>query len=424
MSKHGHSSRGDNPVHVDEPQEKKAKSDEEHDVKVSSNSSEGEGISHHSKASKTKDKDSEGHFMPQFGDTLHGRYKLTKTLGKGTFGQVIQAFDSKYSEEVALKIIRKVPKYYQSGLIEVQILRDVYRCMKNTGQNPKLCLKLYSCFELDGHLILVCEQLELSLYDLIKMNKYEGLPLATVRSISEQLIAALNFLHEDVKLIHTDLKLENIMFVKTNLYEISVPHEELVSGASSIGYHTLMVPTSDQIKIIDFGGATYYRGRTRSRIINTRQYRSPEVILENGWGFPSDMWSVACIIAEMYTGNLLFGTHDDQEHFALMEMVLGSVPCSVSRGHRIFRESSSTVMVKDKECQMINRKFLSSKSRSFVESQLSLPRVIMNIYHDVDSFSSIYALIELLECLLKYDPEDRMTARQASVSKFITGSAV
>ena len=51
--------------------------------------------------------------------------------------------------------------------------------------------------------------------------------------------------------------------------------------------------------MIDFGGATYDDDEKKSTIVNTRQYRGPEVILEIGWSFPSDIWSVGCIIAEV-----------------------------------------------------------------------------------------------------------------------------
>jgi serine/threonine protein kinase len=59
--------------------------------------------------------------------------------------------------------------------------------------------------------------------------------------------------------------------------------------------------------VIDFGGATY-DDESKSSIINTRQYRSPEVILGLGWSYPSDIWSAGCIIAELYIGELLFAT--------------------------------------------------------------------------------------------------------------------
>ena len=63
----------------------------------------------------------------------------------------------------------------------------------------------------------------------------------------------------------------------------------------------------------------------KSTIVNTRQYRAPEVILGLGWGLASDLWSVACMVMELYTGDLFFATHEDAEHLALMERQLGRV---------------------------------------------------------------------------------------------------
>jgi serine/threonine protein kinase len=51
--------------------------------------------------------------------------------------------------------------------------------------------------------------------------------------------------------------------------------------------------------VIDFGGATYDNDHAKSKIINTRQYRGPEVTLELGWSYPSDLWSIGCVIGEV-----------------------------------------------------------------------------------------------------------------------------
>jgi serine/threonine protein kinase len=69
----------------------------------------------------------------------------------------------------------------------------------------------------------------------------------------------------------------------------------------------VLAPASTTIRLIDFGGATYDDARNVG-IINTRQYRSPEVILGMHWGVASDVWSMGCILMEMYTGELLFPT--------------------------------------------------------------------------------------------------------------------
>ena len=78
-------------------------------------------------------------------------------------------------------------------------------------------------------------------------------------------------------------------------------------------------PNSTEIKVIDFGGATYAHER-HTLIINTRQYRAPEVILENQtWNEKSDIWSMACILIELYTGELFFDTDENLEHLAMIE---------------------------------------------------------------------------------------------------------
>ncbi|ETO33392.1 serine/threonine kinase-1, partial [Reticulomyxa filosa] len=68
-------------------------------------------------------------------------------------------------------------------------------------------------------------------------------------------------------------------------------------------------------------GATQKR-LLRFETINTRQYRAPEVILGIGWDRSSDLWSIGCILSELYTGDLLFATHENIEHLAMMEKVL------------------------------------------------------------------------------------------------------
>jgi len=50
------------------------------------------------------------------------------------------------------------------------------------------------------------------------------------------------------------------------------------------------------------------------------------VTLGIGWDETVDLWSVGCILAELWTGALLFSTHDEVEHLALMERVLGTLP--------------------------------------------------------------------------------------------------
>jgi hypothetical protein len=44
------------------------------------------------------------------------------------------------------------------------------------------------------------------------------------------------------------------------------------------------------------------------------------------WNEKSDVWSIACILSELYSGELLFPTHDNEEHLTLIEKLCGPIP--------------------------------------------------------------------------------------------------
>lgn len=77
-----------------------------------------------------------------------------------------------------------------------------------------------------------------------------------------------------------------------------------------------------EIRLIDFGSATF-EDEYHSSVVSTRHYRAPEIILGLGWSFPCDIWSIGCILVEFFTGDALFQTHDNLEHLAMMESVIG-----------------------------------------------------------------------------------------------------
>lgn len=89
------------------------------------------------------------------------------------------------------------------------------------------------------------------------------------------------------------------------------------------------------VRLIDFGSATFDHEH-HSTIVSTRHYRAPEVILELGWSQPCDVWSIGCIMFELYLGITLFQTHDNREHLAMMERILGAIPYRMARYILVF----------------------------------------------------------------------------------------
>jgi dual-specificity kinase len=179
---------------------------------------------------------------------------------------------------------------------------------------------------------LVFEPLGVSLYDFLKSNNFRGFWAQDIQSFARQCLRALKFLHNQLQMTHTDLKPENILLQSQEAARQSYfPREEKwqETHKSSKGRNaTYLRPASSQIKLIDFGNATYY-DEHHSSIINTRQYRGPEVVLELGWSERSDLWSLGCIFMELYTGDLLFGTHENFEHLALMQATIEPFPRSM-----------------------------------------------------------------------------------------------
>lgn len=181
---------------------------------------------------------------------------------------------------------------------------------------------------------LVFEPLGTSMYDFLKKNAFRGFWLQDVQDFARQCLKAVKFLHEELRLTHCDLKPENILLQCREPARPAFFPREAEWNASFRRRKEpgpYLRPRSSQIKIIDFGNATYDEEH-HSSIINTRQYRGPEVLLELGWNERSDIWSLGCIIAELYTGELLFGTHENMEHLAMMEKIVAPLPVHMLNG--------------------------------------------------------------------------------------------
>uniref|UniRef100_A0A8C1WS12 non-specific serine/threonine protein kinase n=1 Tax=Cyprinus carpio TaxID=7962 RepID=A0A8C1WS12_CYPCA len=204
--------------------------------------------------------------------SLKNTYEVLDFLGRGTFGQVVKCWKRGTSEIVAVKILKNHPSYARQGQIEVGILAR----LSSENADEHNLVRAFECFQHRSHTCLVFEMLEQNLYDFLKQNKFSPLPLKVIRPILQQVATALKKL-KAMGLIHADLKPENIMLVDP----VRQPY---------------------RVKVIDFGSASHVSKAVCSTYLQSRYYRAPEIILGLPFFEAIDMWSLGCVIAELFLG--------------------------------------------------------------------------------------------------------------------------
>ncbi|XP_045469956.1 dual specificity tyrosine-phosphorylation-regulated kinase 4 isoform X1 [Harmonia axyridis] len=238
--------------------------------------------------------DEGGSYNKVIHDHICYRYEILEVIGRGSFGQVIKALDHMTNRHVAIKIIRNKKRFHHQGLVEVRILD---RIRKRDPDDNNNVIHMLEYFFFRNHLCISFELLSLNLYELIKKNNYQGFSINLTRRFAKSLLKCLRLLNKD-NIIHCDLKPENILLKQRG---------------------------STSIKVIDFGSSCYTNQRIYT-YIQSRFYRSPEVILGLSYGTAIDMWSLGCILAEFYTGYPLFPGENEIEQLACLMEVLGPPP--------------------------------------------------------------------------------------------------
>ncbi|KAJ8772268.1 hypothetical protein K2173_027445 [Erythroxylum novogranatense] len=334
-----------------------------------------------------RDDDKDGHYMFALGENLTSRYKIHSKMGEGTFGQVLECWDRERKEMVAIKIVRGIKKYRDAAMIEIEVLQQLGKHDKGGNR----CVQIRNWFDYRNHICIVFEKLGPSLYDFLRKNNYRSFPIDLVREIGRQLLECVAS--------------ENILLVSPDY--VKVPDYKNSSRSPRDSSYFKRVPKSSAVKVIDFGSTTYER-QDQNYIVSTRHYRAPEVILGLGWSYPCDVWSVGCILVELCTA--LFQTHENLEHLAMMERVLGPLPQHMLK--KVDRHAE----------KYLRRGRLDwpegATSRDSIKAVLKLPRLQNLIMQHVDH--SAGDLIHLLQGLLRYDPSDRLTARESLRHPFFT----
>ncbi|QHO16892.1 hypothetical protein S83_032993 [Arachis hypogaea] len=352
-----------------------------------------EGIEKRHASPPRRDDDREGHYVFNLGENLTPRYKILSKMGEGTFGRVLECWDRQAREYVAVKVIRSIRKYREAAMLEIDVLQRLSKGEIGISR----CVQIRNWFDYRNHICIVFEKLGPSLFDFLKRNKYCPFPVDLVREFGRQLLESVAYMHE-LHLIHTDLKPENILLISSEYVKLPT-RKRITSGEMQFR----CLPKSSAIKLIDFG-STAFDHQIHNSIVSTRHYRAPEIILGIGWSYPCDLWSVGCILIELLTGEALFQTHENLEHLAMMERVLGPIP-----EHMVRRSTRGAEKYFRRGARLNWPEGAVSRESIRAVKKLDLLEDIVSSRVD----SSRSSLTDLLHGVLTYDPNERLTARQA-----------
>lgn len=347
----------------------------------------------------------EGGYHPvSLGEVFNNRYKVLKKLGFGAFSTVWFCHDMSQNKFVAIKVQKSGESYYSAAEDEIEILdvisekirteewkESIQEYKEPNNINSAHCLHMMDHFTFEGphgkHIGMVFEVMGHNLLKVMKLYDWDGIPLPIARSLAKQTLIGLDYLHRICNVIHTDIKPENAILCPTE--EILTGHldtipEKLKSSIKGPIQTSMffskeqnkinkrkkknkskkkstkkankkeeskddnqILDENVQVKLCDFGNGCWIDHHFTSTI-QTRQYRSPEIILGGEYDETCDLWSYACMVFELVTGDYLFNpkSGDDyakeEDHVAFIIELIGHPKLSWLKDCKRYRKYFTT----------------------------------------------------------------------------------
>ncbi|XP_027919222.1 mitogen-activated protein kinase 15-like isoform X1 [Vigna unguiculata] len=306
-------------------------------------------------------------FFTEYGEG--SRYRIEEVIGKGSYGVVCSAYDTRTGEKVAIKKINDIFEHVSDA---TRILREIklLRLLRHPDIVEIKHILLPPSSREFKDIYVVFELMESDLHQVIKAN--DDLTAEHYQFFLYQLLRGLKYIHT-ANVFHRDLKPKNIL------------------------------ANSDcKLKICDFGLARVAFNDTPTAIfwtdyVATRWYRAPELCgsFFSKYTPAIDIWSIGCIFAELLTGKPLFPGKNVVHQLDLMTDFLGTPsPEAIAR-------------VRNEKA----RRYLSSMRKK-------KPVPFSQKFPNVDPLA-----LRVLERMLAFEPKDRPTAEEALADPYFKGLA-
>ena len=294
------------------------------------------------------------------------RYVFDKALGGGAYGVVCSAKDTKTGKRVAIK---KVGGLFDDLTDAKRILREVRLLRSMNHENVLRIVDIdqpedYARFD---DLYIVLELMDTDMAKLLRSNL--KLEESQRCYFTYQILKAMKYIHSG-SILHRDLKPANII-----------------------------INENCDLKVCDFGLARYtdpsIEDAKMTEYVVTRWYRAPELLLSNGkYTDAIDMWSVGCIVAELYTKQAIFPGKDVRNQIRKIVEVIG-------------RPS-------DADLDWVKNKSANTWLKTLDVTPIGLEAFLNRGPSKVSAVA-----LDFIDRLLKFDPKQRMTAEQALAHPYV-----
>lgn len=300
---------------------------------------------------------------------VYTRYQLIRAIGHGAYGVVIAASDQVTGNSVAIK---NIPKTFDDLVDAKRIVREI-RLMRHL-QHPNIVTVLdvmrppsLAAFE-DTY--IVTDLMETDLHRVI--NSPEPLSSDHIAYITYQMLCGVRYMHS-AQILHRDIKPSNVLVNRDCLVKIC-----------DFGLARGIDPVAG-------GGGGEPLDQALTEYVVTRWYRAPELLLASRYSTAIDVWSIGCIMVEMFTRRALFPGHDHVHQLHLILQLVGS-PSADDMG------------------------FITNiKAKRWMARQ---PRHERKPFDSVCPGAPALAL-DLMEKLLRFDPRQRATVDEAIAHPFL-----
>ena len=195
----------------------------------------------------------------------------------------------------------------------------------------------------------------------------------------------------------SDEREEKVPSIKSTNHQLTHQNDPCIKEAPDL-----------QVKIADLGNACWISHHF-TEDIQTRQYRSLEVLLGAGYGPPADIWSAACMAFELATGDYLFQSQSgdnftrDEDHLACIIELMGAMPRQIALSGKYSHEFFN------KKGKLRHVTYLKPRS---------LSSTLMEKYTWEPDIAHSFA--DWLMPMLSLDPTKRATAEESLTHRFLT----